>query len=87
MHSTDSVHSSDDSGPGDDPRQSGSVPNSLSQLQDDYATGSDSVVSCTPEKKFEEQDGCPTALICTRPLSLPSAEIIKIMQKQSTSGI
>jgi hypothetical protein len=57
MHSTDSEHYSDDAGSGDDPRQSGSVPNSLSQLQDDYATGSDSVVACTPEKKFGEQDG------------------------------
>jgi hypothetical protein len=57
MHYSDSEHSSDDSGAGDDPRQSGSVANSLSQLQDDYETGSDSVVACTPEKKFEEQDG------------------------------
>jgi hypothetical protein len=57
MHSTDSEHSSDDSGSGDDPRQSGAVPNSLSQLHDDYATDADSVVACTPEKKFDEQDG------------------------------
>jgi hypothetical protein len=41
----------------DDPRRSCSVTNSLSQLQDDYETGSDSVIACTPEKKFEEQDG------------------------------
>jgi hypothetical protein len=57
MHSMDSEHSSDDSGSGDDPRQSGSVTNSLSQLQHAYATDSDSVVACTPEKKFDEQDG------------------------------
>ena len=57
MHATDSEHLDDDSGSGDDPRQSGSVPNSLSQLQDDYETGSDSVVACTPEKKIGEQDG------------------------------
>ncbi len=29
MHSTESAHNSDDSGSGDDPRQSGSVPNSF----------------------------------------------------------
>jgi hypothetical protein len=33
------------------------VPNSLSQLHDDYATDADSVVACTPEKKIDEQDG------------------------------
>ena len=27
------------------------------QLQDDYASGSDSVIACTPEKKFDEEDG------------------------------
>ena len=57
MHSSDSEHSSDDSGAGVDPRQSGSAANSLLQLQDDYESGSDSVVACTPEKKFEEHDG------------------------------
>ena len=57
MLRSDSEQSSDDSGSGDDPRQSGAVPNSLSQLQDDYATGSNSVVACTPEKQFEEKDG------------------------------
>ena len=57
MDSTDSEQYSDDAGSGDDPRQSGSVPNSLSQLQDDYATDADSVVACTPEKQFDEQDG------------------------------
>ncbi len=51
------MHFSDDAGSGDDPRQSISVPSSLSPLQDDYATDADSVVSCTPEKKFDEQDG------------------------------
>ena len=59
MHSTDSEHYSDDAGSGDDPGQSGSVPNSLSQLHDDYATDADSVVACTPEKEFEERDGLP----------------------------
>jgi hypothetical protein len=57
MHSTESEHNSDDSGSSDDPRQSGSMPNSLSQLQDDYESGSESVNACTPEKKFEEHDG------------------------------
>jgi hypothetical protein len=57
MHSSDSEQSSDDSDSGDDPRQSGSVPSSLSQLQDDYESGSHSVVACTPERKFEEHDG------------------------------
>jgi hypothetical protein len=57
MLSSDFEQSSDDSGSGDDPRRSGSVPNSLSQRQDDYASGSDSAVACTPDKKFEEQDG------------------------------
>ena len=33
------------------------MPNSLSQLHDAYATDADSVVACTPEKEFEEQDG------------------------------
>jgi hypothetical protein len=56
MHSTESEHNSDDSGSSDDPRQSGSVPNSLSQLQDDYESGQESVVACTPEKKIEEHD-------------------------------
>ena len=57
MHATDSEHLDDDSGSGDDPRQSSAVPNSLSQLHDAYATDADSVVACTPEKEFEEQDG------------------------------
>jgi hypothetical protein len=33
------------------------VPNSLLQLQGDYASDSDSVVPATPEKEFNEQDG------------------------------
>ena len=57
MHSSDSEQSSDDSGAGVDPHQSSAVPNSLLQLQDDYALGSDSVIACTPEKAFDEQDG------------------------------
>ncbi len=47
---------SDDSGSSSDPRQSGSVPNSLSQLQHAYATGSDSVIPATLYKHFNEQD-------------------------------
>jgi hypothetical protein len=54
---SNSEQSSDDSGSGDDPRQSSAVPNSLSPLQDAYESGSESVVACTPEKKFDEQDG------------------------------
>ena len=57
MNSSDSEHSSDDSGAGDDPHQSSAVPNSLLQLQGDYASDSDSVVPVTPEKEFNEQDG------------------------------
>jgi hypothetical protein len=57
MDSSDFEQSSDDSGSADDPRQSGSVPNSFAQLRDDYESGSESVVACTPEKKFEEHDG------------------------------
>jgi hypothetical protein len=57
MHSSDSEQLSDDSGAGDDPDQSRAVPNSLLQLQGDYASGSDYVVPATPEKEFDEQDG------------------------------
>ena len=57
MNSSDSEHSSDDSGAGDDPHQSSAVLNSLQQLQGDYASGSDDVVPSTPEKQFNEQDG------------------------------
>ncbi len=57
MQSSDSEHSSDDDRAGDDPHQSSAVPNSLLQLQDDYASGSDEMVPCTPEKEFEEVDG------------------------------
>ncbi len=42
MHSSDSEQSSDDSGAGVDPHQSSAVPNSLLQLQDNYASGLDS---------------------------------------------
>ena len=57
MHSCDSEQSSDDSCAGDDPHQSSAVPNSLLQLQGDYASGSDDLVPGTPEKEFEEDDG------------------------------
>ena len=57
MHSSDSEHSSDDDRAGDDPHQSSAVPNSLLQLQGDYASGSEDVVPCTPEKQFEDVDG------------------------------
>jgi hypothetical protein len=57
MHSSDSEQSSDDSGAGVDPHQSSAVANSLLQLQDDYASGSDSEIACTPEKEFDEEDG------------------------------
>ena len=57
MQSSDSGQSSDDSGAGDDPHQSSAVPNSLLQLQDDYASGSDEFVPVTPEKSVEEEDG------------------------------
>jgi hypothetical protein len=73
MHSSDSEQSSDDSGAGADPHQSSAVLNSLLQLQDDYASGSDEFIPVTPEKSVEEEDGQRTALISTRPLSLPSA--------------
>jgi hypothetical protein len=55
--SSESEHSSDDSGAGDDPPRSSAVPNSLLQLQCAYASDSDSVVAATPEKQFEEEDG------------------------------
>ena len=57
MHSSESEHSSDDTGAGDDPPRSSAVPNSLLQLQCAYASDSDSVVPATPEKEFNEQDG------------------------------
>jgi hypothetical protein len=56
MHSCDSEQSSDDSGACDDPHQSSAVPNSLLQLQGDYASDSDDFVPGTPEKEFEEDD-------------------------------
>jgi hypothetical protein len=57
MHSRESEQSSDDSGAGDYPHRSSAVPNSLSQLQHAYVTGSDSVVPANLEKQFDEQDG------------------------------
>ncbi len=60
MHSCDSEQSSDDSDASDDPHQSSAVaavPNSLLQLQGDYASGSDDLVPGTHEKEFEEDDG------------------------------
>ena len=57
MHSSESEHSSDDSGAGDDPHQSSTVHNPLLQLQCAYASDSESVVPATPEKQFEEEDG------------------------------
>jgi hypothetical protein len=57
MHSSDLEQSSDDFGTGDDPHQSSAVPNSLLQLQNDYASGSDEFVPVTPEKSVEEEDG------------------------------
>jgi hypothetical protein len=56
MRSSDSEQLPDYSGAGDDPHQSSAVPDSLLQLQGDYASGSDDVVPCTPEKEFEEED-------------------------------
>jgi hypothetical protein len=57
MNSCDSEQSSDDSGTANHPHPSSAVPNSLLQLHCDYASGSDDVVACTPEKQFEEEDG------------------------------
>jgi hypothetical protein len=56
MQATESDHSADDSGASDDPHQPRAMPNSLLQLEGDYASGSGSVVPATPEKSFEEQD-------------------------------
>jgi hypothetical protein len=62
------------------------VPNSLLQLQGDYASDSDSVVPATPEKEFNEQDGqsdccdlhTPTQL--SKRLRLPSVSPYKNRQ-------
>ncbi len=67
MHLSDSEQLSDDSGASDDPHQSSVVPNSLQQLQGDYASGSDDVVPCTPEKQFEEEDGQSDGSDCHTP--------------------
>ena len=78
MHSSESEQSSENSGAGDDPHRSSSVPNSLSQLQHAYATGSDSVVPANPEKQFDEQDGqsycsdLDTPAQCSQRRRLPS---------------
>jgi hypothetical protein len=55
MQSSDSDASSVDSSAGDDPHQCSAMPNSLLQLQGDYASGSDSAVPATPEKSDEEE--------------------------------
>ena len=79
MHSSDSEQSSDDCGSVVGPRRSSSVPNSLSQPQDDYEKGSDSAGACTPQKKFDEQDGQSdgsefhTPAQASKPRGLPSA--------------
>ena len=56
MHA-ESEHSDDDSGAGDDPHESSAMPNCLLPLERDYAAGSGSVVSVTPEISFEEEEG------------------------------
>ncbi len=86
MHSSKSEQSSDDSGAGDDPHRSSSVPNSLSQLQHAYRTGSDSVVQANPEKQFDEQDGqsyssdLDTLAQSSQRLCLPSVSPVKRRQ-------
>ena len=57
MHSTESEHSSDDAGSGDDPHLSNATNKSLQAIQDLYSSGSESRVPATPEKEFEESDG------------------------------
>ena len=64
MHSSESEQSSDDSGAGDDPHRSSSVPNSL-QLQHAYAIGSDSVVQLILRNNSMSRTGGSTALIWT----------------------
>ena len=58
MHSSESEHSSDDSGAGDDPHRSSAVPNSLLQLQCAYASDSDSAVPL-PRKNSRRRTGSP----------------------------
>ena len=57
MHSSDSEDSADDSGAGDDPRQSSFTSKSLAEIEDLYSSGSDESVPATPVKQFEEADG------------------------------
>jgi hypothetical protein len=86
MHASDLEQLSDDSGAGDDPHQSSAVPNSLLQLQGDYASGSDEFVPVTPEKAFDEQDGQPdcsdfhTPAQTSKRLLLPSVSPVKTRQ-------
>jgi hypothetical protein len=86
MHSSESEQSSDDSGAGDDPHRSSAAPNSLSQLQHAYATGSDSVVPANPEKQYDEQDGqsicsdLDTRAQSSQHLRLPSVSPVKRRQ-------
>ncbi len=57
MASSDSGHSSDDSGGSDDPDRSSAVPNYPLQNDHAYATGPDSACDGTPQKKFDDEDG------------------------------
>ena len=57
MPASDSERSDDDSGAGDDPRQSCTVLKSSLHHDSDYAAGSGPGVAVTPEISFEEQDG------------------------------
>ncbi len=57
MHSTDSEHSSDDAGSGDDPHPSNATNKSFQAIKDLYSSGSESRVPATPEKEFKESDG------------------------------
>ncbi len=62
------------------------MPNSLLQLQGDYASGSDEFVPVTPEKAFDEQDGqhdCSdfhTPAQISKRLLLPSVSPVKTRQ-------
>ncbi len=57
MASSDFAHSSDDSSGSDESDWSSAFPNSLSQLDDNYATDPDSAVDGTPQKTIDEEDG------------------------------
>ena len=54
---SDSERSGDDSGAGDDPRQSSMVPKSSLHHDSDFAAGSGSGFPVTPEKSLEDQEG------------------------------